>query len=177
MKTLSTRQLALARAISAALFDDGEAGVPEERLSWVARELKAHFVAMGTQTRLAFRAAFWVVQFLPILWGLKLRRFARLSLADRVRFLSWLETSRFGLILVLLKTVLGTVYFEHPDALARTGYDGLGLLGPTRLLPAVSPVEPKEAPIDVGFALPVLAGAESVLAGPEADEARVLEGA
>lgn len=135
MKTLSTRHLALARAISSALFDDGEAGVPEERLSWVARELEAQFLSMGTQTRLAFRAAFWVVQFLPLLWGMRLRRFVRLSLPDRIGFLSWLETSRLGLILVLLKTVLGTVYFEHPDALARTGYDGQGLFGPVRPLP------------------------------------------
>lgn len=147
MKTLSARQIILARSIASALFDDGAAGVPEDRLAHVARELRAHFLRMGHQTRLAFRASLWMVQLSPILWRVRLRRFVGLSLPDRIRFLTWLETSRFGLVLVLLKTVFGTLYFEHPDALAHSSYDGQGLLGPAVINPSAA--SPRTMPLPV----------------------------
>lgn len=133
MRTLSVRQQVVARAVMAALFDDGAEGVPKERLDWALVELRSYVARVGLQTRLAFRAAFWVVQLSPLFLRGKLRRFVRLPVADRVELLLKLERSRLGLVVVLLKTICSMLYFEHPDALARTGYDGQGLLGPAWL--------------------------------------------
>ena len=139
MKTLSPRQLAIVRAVAATLFDDG-GGVPDERIAFTLRGLRAYLERAGLQTRMAFRAALLVVQFAPLLLLGRLHRFVRLAPAERARCLLRLETSRLGLVLVLLKTTLCLHYFEHPEVLARTGYDGQGLIGPAwQVEPAPEP--------------------------------------
>lgn len=141
MKTLTSRQLAVARAIAATLFEaDSQHPVPRERLDFVLQELRAYVSRVGLQTRVAFGAAFFVVQHAPFLLLGKIQRFTRLSGDARRRYLEKLEKSRFGLVMVLLKTMLSFMYFEHPDALAGTGYDAQGLLGPAWAAGAASPI-------------------------------------
>jgi hypothetical protein len=130
MRTLSPRQLAVVRAVAITLFDDGSGGVPDDRIAFTLREMRAYVGRVGFQTRMAFRAALLVVQLAPLLLLGKLRRFVTLGPSDRARCLGRLERSRLGLVLVLLKTTLCLHYFEHPDVLARMGYDGQGLIGP-----------------------------------------------
>lgn len=141
MKTLSSRQLAVARAIAATLFEaDATHPVPRERLDFTLQELRAYVSRVGLQTRLAFGFAFFVLQHAPFLLMGKIRRFTKLSGDARRRYLEKLEKSRLGLVVVLVKTVLSFVYFEHPDALAGTGYDAQGLLGPAWAAGATSPI-------------------------------------
>ncbi|HWV37914.1 MAG TPA: hypothetical protein VN033_05500 [Vulgatibacter sp.] len=141
MKTLTSRQLAVARAIAATLFEaDALHPVPRERLDLVLQDLRAYVARVGLQTRLALGAAFFVLQHAPFLLIGKIGRFTRLSGEARRRYLERLERSRFGIVMVLVKTLLCFVYFEHPDALAGTGYDAQGLLGPAWALGAASPI-------------------------------------
>lgn len=129
MKTLSSRQLAIARAVAATLFQTGgEQPVPGERLDFAIEELRDFVARVGFQTRLAFGAALFVLQAAPFLMMGKLRRFTRISARARKRCLEKLEASRLGLVIVLLKSVLSFVYFEHPEALASTGFVARELL-------------------------------------------------
>lgn len=130
MKTLSPRQLAVVRAVAITLFDDGCGGVSDDRVAFTMRELRAYVERVGFQTRVALRAALLVVQLAPLLLLGRLVRFVKLGPADRALCLVRLEGSRLGLVLVLLKTTLCLHWFEHPEVLARTGYDGQGLIGP-----------------------------------------------
>ncbi len=131
MKDLSPRQLAVVRRVMETLFDEGSGSLPEERVAFVFASLRPWFARAGLQTQMAFRGALLVVQFSPLLFLRRLQRFVRLGAAERARCLVGIERSRrLGLLMVLLKTALGLHYFEHPEMLARTGYDGEGLLGP-----------------------------------------------
>ena len=141
MKTLSSRQLAVARAIAATLFEaDARHPVPRVRLDFVLQELRAYAARVGLQTRLALGAAFFVLQHAPFLLVGKIKRFTRMSGDARRKYLEKLERSRIGIVMVLVKTLLSFMYFEHPDALAGTGYDAQGLLGPAYALGAASPI-------------------------------------
>lgn len=141
MKALTSRQLEIARTVAATLFEtDASKPLPPERLDFAIEELRDFTARAGIQTRMAFNAAFIVVQLAPLLFLGKLRRFTRLSAIARKRCIQKLESSRLGLVMVLLKTVLSFVYFEHPDALASTGYDAEGLLGPAWAVGGRSPI-------------------------------------
>jgi hypothetical protein len=139
MRVLSPRQLRIARALTATLFDDGS-GIPPERLDYAMAELARYAARVGRFTRLALAFALWVMQLAPLLFLGIFRRFTDASAEIRLRCLRRLEVSRLGLVMVLLKTVLSLIYFEHPDALASTGYDAQGLLGPAWAQGDVSPV-------------------------------------
>jgi len=129
MRALSPGQLRIARALAATLFDDGSGG-PSERLDYAMAELARYVARVGKLTRLALAFALWVMQLAPLLFLGIFRTFTDASADIRHRCLSRLEVSRLGLVMVLLKTLLSLVYFEHPDALASTGYDAQGLHGP-----------------------------------------------
>src|SRR5262245_50579744 len=130
MRSLNNRQISVARAVCGGFFDDGSGSLPPERLDFATKELRRVIGRAGWQTRIAFRFACLVIQFAPLLLLGRLKRFARLDVAARQAVLRRLERSRLGLVVVLLKTTLCMVYFEHPDALSETGYDAQGMLGP-----------------------------------------------
>lgn len=139
MKTLNHRQITVARAVAGAFFDDGSGSLPQERLDFAMRELRRVVSRAGYQTRLAFRFACLAIQFAPFLLG-RLRRFSRLELPARQTLLRKLEPGLLGLVVVLFKNTLSIVYFEHPDALAETGYDGRGMDGPAWASDGESPL-------------------------------------
>mgnify|MGYP001306813955 CR=1 FL=1 len=165
MRVLSLRQLKIARALTATLFDDGS-GVPAERLDYAMAELVGYASRVGRVTRLALSFALWVMQLAPFLLFGIFRKFTSASAEIRQRCLRKLEGSRLGLVVVLLKTVLSMIYFEHPEALASTGYDAQGLLGPAWAQGSISPVTK----------LRVLEG-EKEIALPEALPSSVVGGA
>lgn len=118
------RRFAVLRAVLQALFDPGPQA--QASIAPTIAEIRAYLARAGLQTRLAFRAALLAVQFSPLLTLGALRRFVGLDAADRARCLARLERSRLGLAVVLLKTVLCLHWFDRPEVLARTGYDGSG---------------------------------------------------
>jgi len=165
MKTLSSRQLQIAYAVAATLFEaDAASPVPKERLEFAMEELRAFAARVGLQTRLAFKAAFVVMQLAPFLMLGKVQRFTRLSMIARRRCLKKLEASRFGLVVVLLKTILSFVYFEHPEALAETGYDAEGLLGPAWAAGTTSPISKLKLRVIENPILPAPSEQEPVVA-------------
>jgi hypothetical protein len=143
MTFLSPRRVAVTRAVLCTIVDHGAGSLTEERIAFTLRELRAYLDHVGLQTRIAFRAALLVVQLSPWLLLRGLRRFVHQAPTERARCLAGLERSRLGLVVVLLKTTLCLHWYEHPEVLARTGYDGEGLLGPAYAEGAAPPVARK----------------------------------
>jgi len=130
----SAGTLRLMRAIAATVFDRGQ-GVPPVRLDWMEEELRGFLGAAGLIPRMAVRFALLAVQWLPLLVIFRPRRFVSLPPAERMRYLVKMESHRLGLVcmpIMAVKIVLGSVYFEHPDAVGETGYDGGCLKGTVR---------------------------------------------
>lgn len=116
------------RALALGLFDGGD-GIPRERLDWVLQDLEGFLGHAGPRTRGLFVVVMAVIEWLPPLLSLNLRRLSRLGPTERAHFLERLETSRFAILLALPKAALSLTYYEHPEALAETGYDGTCLHG------------------------------------------------
>jgi hypothetical protein len=124
---LSDRKLRILRCTTEALFSDAERTVPTDRLDWVDIEINDYLAATSGVTRTVVWFVLSILQFAPPLTGVRLARFTNCSVADRQRCLHRLERSPFffsTLVAVLTKALLCTIYFEHPDALAETGFDG-----------------------------------------------------
>ncbi len=146
MASLSPRSLDVAAAVAEALFDRGARGrVPPERLAFLRAELASYARSIGPQTSLALRAALLVAQLAPLALGPRRARLTSLPPDERGHALEALERSRLGLVVVLLKVTLTMLYFEHPAALAETGYDAQGLRGPA-FAPGASPLLPLARP-------------------------------
>ncbi|MEZ4296798.1 MAG: hypothetical protein R3B70_17660 [Polyangiaceae bacterium] len=116
--------------VEALLADEDEAGalVPapaatcERAVVWLTRAAGSSSV----NVRGGFGLLTFVVQVLPLFVIGAPSRMTKLSLADRVRFLSALETSRIGLFSMLFlafKVPLAIAAFEEGDELRSTGYD------------------------------------------------------
>ena len=90
----------------------------------------------------------FLLQMLPIVVIGAPRRMTSLSLADRVRYLSALETHRIGLLAMLataFKVPMCIAAFEEGDELASTGFDRPDTVTRRSLLLAQVPEEPRVA--------------------------------
>jgi hypothetical protein len=116
------------RALALALFDRGR-GVPEERLAWAAEDLRSFLDHAGPRTSFAYWATLYLVEWMPLLVIGRFARMSRLSTEQRIHYLEAFERSRFAILLVLPKALLALVYYEHPESLRETGYDGGCLMG------------------------------------------------
>ena len=140
---LRQSELEVARAVAATLFHRGARGeVPQERLVFFQRELHAYARSLTTLASLALHAALLGAQLSPLIFGIRARRFVRCDRAEQTAALHALETGRLGLAMVLLKVTSTLLYFEHPAALAETGFDGIGRSGPAFADGGRSPLEP-----------------------------------
>jgi hypothetical protein len=126
-----------ARAFAEVMFDRG-GGVPADRLDWTERELDAMLAAAGGRTRLAFGAVMIALELLPALFSGGPSRFSRLAPPARLAYLERIDASGLAILLALPKALLGLTYYEHPDALAETGYDGGCLRGESPAAPLVA---------------------------------------
>ena len=129
---ISKRQLRVLRAVAECLFSDGTVAVPEGRLDWLMADLDDYLRATAGTTRLVLRLSTWLLQFSPWLALRRPRRLTSLPVERRLLCLQRLATSRVALVALLFgvaKIVLAMLYFEHPEALAETGYDGDCLRG------------------------------------------------
>jgi hypothetical protein len=89
----------------------------------------------GKKTRYLFLVALFLLEWLAPLYSGRLARMSGLPFEVRVRALERLDATPFSLVLALPKAVLCMIYYEHPDALAETGYDGRPLVTTGRLAP------------------------------------------
>lgn len=128
MNTLPDSSLALMREVARSMVDPG-GGVPEARLDWTMAQIREFARASGPRTRLALRFCLFFAQWLaPLLVLGRAARFTSLDAAHRAELLEKMESGRFVLLFVPLKAFICMNYFEHPDALAETGYDGRPLI-------------------------------------------------
>lgn len=115
-------------ALAEALFADEQGPPPAERLAWLCDDL-SHFMAhAGVRARGLFALCLFAIS-----WGApwmvwRLGPLAALDLNTRSRALSRFESGPLALALYAAKAMLCIVYYEHPDAAALTGYDGLCLV-------------------------------------------------
>lgn len=116
------------RALALALFDRG-GGVPADRVEWALDDLASFLAHAGPRTSTLFSVAVALVEWAPAVISGRVSRMSRLSPVERDRYLERLDASRWAILLVLPKALLSLVYYEHPDALRETGYDGTCLVG------------------------------------------------
>ncbi|MBI4817836.1 MAG: hypothetical protein HY791_16365 [Deltaproteobacteria bacterium] len=108
--------------LAEALFDRG-AGIPADRIEWTLHEVDELSIASGFKTRALFLVTLFLVEHLSFLFG-ELAKLSDLDLRSRVRYLARLDASPLAALVALPKALLCLVYFEHPEALRETGYDG-----------------------------------------------------
>jgi hypothetical protein len=129
---LSVGQRKVVRAIAEALFFDGENHVPAHRLDWLVGDVDDYFSAISETTQAAIRMGLWVVQRSPMLLSGRLKTLSALTIDERLEYLHRLESTRATpllMLFVVIKVMLAAVYFEHPEALAETGFDGMAMKG------------------------------------------------
>ncbi len=116
--------LALARG----LYDRGQ-GVPEARAEWAVNDLASFVQHAGRRTAFLLALTTLVVEWCPLLFIGAFSRMSRLSSDGLARYLERFDRSRLSIVLILPKALLSLVYYEHPEAIRETGYDGQCLLG------------------------------------------------
>lgn len=127
MRPIGWLFLSILRALAATAFDDGQ-GVPSERLDWLMREYREFSRSLGAKTRTAFCLAILALQFLPLfVIGVPLPM-TWLPGRLRVKYLEKLEAGPLTAIVTATKVPLTMIYFEHPEVMASTGYDGRPLV-------------------------------------------------
>ncbi len=117
-----------ARALALGLFDRGD-GISDARLDWLEADVAAFLAAAGPKTSFLFGLVLTAIELLPPWFGAGPSRFSRLAPANRLAFLERLDASRLAVLIALPKAVLSLCYYEHPDALRETGYDGGCMVG------------------------------------------------
>jgi hypothetical protein len=125
-RTFSRRERRILRCLAEALFTDGTSSPEfEARLDWVVDDIDGLVGASGLVTRAGLRGLLNVMQTMPPAFGYGPRTLTTLPLERRVSYLEKLElASGLGMSVVTWKILLGTSYFEHPEALSLTTYDG-----------------------------------------------------
>jgi len=116
---------AAARAFAEALLADGETPPPPDRLDWALDELDDFLGHAGVRARRTFEASMVAVSTLaPLSIGRPLPLGA-LAIGDRQRAIERFERTPLGISVLGAKAMLCICYYEHPDAAAEIGADGL----------------------------------------------------
>lgn len=126
-RPLGPLSLRVVRVFAEACFDDGTPGLPA-RLDWLMGDYADFTQSIGTKSRIGFAAAAFAVQWLPLFFVGRPLPMTWLAPETRRRYLEKLEASALTFLITALKLPLSMVYFEHPDVMARTGYDGRPLV-------------------------------------------------
>lgn len=125
-----TRTRTALRVVAEALFfgtpsgtpGGGSGPAPVARLDWVASEVVDIVRHAGSRGRLLFQICLGLVSVLAPLSIGRLRTLGGLDVPTRIRALEKLERTPRGAALVLaLKALLCTVWYEHPDAAREVG--------------------------------------------------------
>lgn len=115
-------------ALASVLFATPAGAPPTERLNWTVYQVADLLAKVKGRGALVYRVSLVVVAWFAPLMIFRLPTLGRLSFEERVRALHRFEKSPLGLMLFAIKAMLCIVYYEHPDAAAEIGFDGLGLL-------------------------------------------------
>lgn len=145
-RTFSDRERDAIRALAEAVFHDGTGRDIDDRIAWLLPEVDRLVSATSTRVRLAYRATLWLLSWAPFFVSLRLARLSGCTIEERISFLQRLDHHPIGLFRLLLvpwKTALAFVYYEHPEALAETGYDDTCATGAPRR-PGILGVIPRE---------------------------------
>lgn len=118
------------RSLAEAFFTDPDDPADrgnEQRFGWLVDDVDDFISQASPALRWGTRAALLLVELLPIFF---VRRFAlcsSLPLKDREHYLATVEattTPRVSVLVVMFKTLMTILYFEHPEAAPHLGYDG-----------------------------------------------------
>ena len=113
-----------------AFFTDPDAP-PDEgaaaRFEWVSKDADAYVSNASGQMRFGFWMMLFVLEMLPLFVVGRWSRCSSLPLDVRVRYLDKLDRGPavfLALFVTAWKTLLTILYFEHPEAAPKLGYDG-----------------------------------------------------
>ncbi|MCB9641194.1 MAG: hypothetical protein H6728_04315 [Myxococcales bacterium] len=126
-RLLSSRAMRVWLGIAEALLDDGEGGPTPSQLSWFERELNDFFASSAGLPRLVLQALPWLFEASPLLSGTAVLPFSMLGKAKRLRCLERMEhgpVPPLGMVVFMAKTLVCTIFFEHPEAQTRLDFDG-----------------------------------------------------
>jgi hypothetical protein len=129
---LSFGQRRVLRAVAETVFWDGTRPVPPGRLDTLMADFDDYVRTVAGATRAVLGLSMLVLQLSPLLVLRRPRRLTSLPVERRLVCLQRLDRSRFAVLSLLLgvaKIMLAMLYFEQPEVLAETGYDGSCLVG------------------------------------------------
>ena len=110
--------------IAEALFHDGAAPPPAERIAWLEDDVRDFFGRATGRARFMFRLCVFVIVWVGPLWSLSLPPFTWLRVETRVEVLERMERSLLAFAFLGAKALLSLMYYEHPDAAREIGFDG-----------------------------------------------------
>ena len=117
------------RAVAEALFTDDtvrDEGAPA-RFDWLVLDADAMISNGSRQLRVGMRISITLLELLPLFVVGRPSRCSTLPLPLRVRYLQRLEAgpiTQLALLVVLWKSLLTILWFEHPEAAPHLGHDG-----------------------------------------------------
>jgi hypothetical protein len=118
------------RALAEAFFTDpddpSDRGL-EKRFSWLVDDVDDFLSQASPALRYGSRIALMLVDLLPLFFIGRFARSTSLPLEERERYLAKLEATSFprvSVLVVMFKTLMTVLYFEHPEAAPHLGYDG-----------------------------------------------------
>jgi HAMP domain-containing protein len=113
-----------ARAVAESLFSAPGSEAPADRLDWVAAEVEDIAVHAGPRGLLVMRVVAALLSVLAPLWVRRFGTVAALALPARTVALQRMEDSFAAPLVLALKAILCTVWYEHPDVAREVGWTG-----------------------------------------------------
>jgi hypothetical protein len=113
-----------ARAVAESLFSAPDKAVPPQRLDWVASELCDIALHAGPRGFWTMRLLAFVLSLVAPLFVGRLGHVAALALPARTAALERMEASFAAPLVLALKAVLCTVWYEQPEIAAEVGWTG-----------------------------------------------------
>ena len=118
------------------LFSDADRAPPDDRLDWVASELEDIAYHAGGRGLWTMRLVAFALAIVAPLFVRRVGTLASLPLATRTLALQRMEASFAAPLVLALKAVLCTVWYEHPEAAAQVGWTGHQTGSIARVLPS-----------------------------------------
>ena len=132
---LSRRAMRVWQSFAEAILDDGKGTPTPQQLAWFSREMDDFQASSRGISRAALLVLPWLLETAPTLSGTHLLPFSWLSKEQRQRCVMRMEEGwlpQLGLLAFMAKTLVCTVFFEHPDAQASMDVDGRCLVDEQR---------------------------------------------
>jgi len=117
---------ALAEAFFTDPDDPADRGAAQ-RFAWLVDDVDDFISQASPSLRWGTRIAALLVELAPLFFIGRFARCSSLPLEERERYLSKVEASavpRVAVLVVMFKTLMTVLYFEHPEAAPHLGYDG-----------------------------------------------------